>query len=215
MSITMRVQARRGAPLIIFLALVALFISPIAESKSSVPVRGSAEILQYRGTARTTIRYLDAFGRVLGQRTYQNRVTVQIGPPLRSGRMVESNPIHLSLAPIGSPSAEGQISIYSARPFNDSRDGLLQYWNLALSDGNLSGRLGSTHEAEAAAANLLNASKEIVPGRPDMGTLVSPYAISRNSKLAGTFKRNEIRLRIQGNESAGTRPFLSDIVATR
>lgn len=206
-------QNRHAARASIFLALVAAFICPVVGSKPNAVTRGvspTAENIEYTGSSRTTIRYLDAFGKYIGQQTYQDKVKVGIGAPQRSGRIVESNPIHLFLGPISNRNAPGQIEIHSAATFRGSL--LLQCWNLTVRGNNISGVLSDTHEAEATTLNFLNAVKEL---GPNLGTIVWPYPIGKNSKLQGTFDRNEIRLRIQGNVSGGGRPFVSDIVAKR
>jgi hypothetical protein len=190
-------------------------VSPSGDSR---PPTGTAEITeetQYQGTARTTIKYIDVSGNVLGQQSYQDNVKVSVGPPHRSGQTVENNPINLSLGPVSAPTAEGQIEVHSANAITDTRDGrqvLLQYWSLTLSGGRISGTLSDTHAAEATVVNFLNASKEL---GPNLGTIVWPYPMSKNSTLQGTIARNEIRLRIEGNVSDGSRAFVSDIVATR
>ena len=207
-------QTRHAARASKFLALVAAFICPVVGSNPNAVTRGvsaPAENVEYIGSSRTTIRYLDAFGKYIGQQTYQDKVKVGIGAPRRAGRMVENNPIHLFLAPISNRNAPGQIEIRSAATVRGSL--LLQCWNLTVRGNNISGTLSDTHEAESTTLNYLNAVKEIVDGRPNLGTFVFPYPIGKNSKLTGTFDRNEIRLRIQGNVSDGTRPFVSDIVA--
>jgi hypothetical protein len=189
-----------------------------SSSGDSRPPSRSAEItedIQYQGTARTTIKYLDATGNLLAQQSYQDNVNVGIGPPHQSGRIIENNPINLFLEPVSTPTAEGQISIHSAHPFTDTRDGrkvLLQYWSLTRNGGSISGTLSDTHATEGSVVNFLNASKEL---GPNLGTIVWPYPISKNSTLQGTIAANEIKLRIEGNVSDGSRAFVSAIVATR
>ena len=196
----------------------------VQQSNVSPPVIGQGSSsrsigkLEYEGTAHTTITYLDASGNVVSKATYQDNVTVGIGDPQRSGSIAESNPVNLFLGSVSKPTAEGQLSIFSAIPFKDPRDGveyLLQYWDLRLEGDTISGRLINTHMAEASVMNFLNANKEIVPGRPEMGVIMWPYPIGENSKLEGTFNKQGIRLRIQGNVSDESRPFTSEIVATR
>lgn len=97
---------------------------------------------------------------------------VGIAAPVRSGRIAESNPIHLFLAPISNRNAPGQIEIRSADTVKGSL--LLQCWNLTVRCNNISGTLSDTHEAESTTLNYLNAVKEIVNGRPNLGTFVFP-----------------------------------------
>ena len=179
---------------------------------------GMTQKIEYKGTASTTITYLDISGNAIGRQTFYDNVSVGIGPPQQSGNIVESNPCNLFLGPVLTPTDEGQISIFSAIPFTDPRDGvqyLLQYWTLRLNGNHISGLLSDTHLAEASVMNFLNANKELVPGRPEMGTMVWPYPISKNAKLEGTFNMQEIKLRIQGNVSDESRAFTSTIVANR
>jgi hypothetical protein len=192
-------------------------VSRLASSLNTEGFDNRTESFQYQGSARTTIRYLDAFGNVLGQQTYQDKVKVGVGPPQRSGSRVENNPIHLYFAPISNRNAPGQIEIHSAHPFTDSAGAsfLLRYWSLSLNGSSIFGTLTNTHAEEATVINFLNAAKEIVPGRPNLGTIIWPYPMSKNSKLEGTFDRNQIKLHIQGNVDVGGRPFVSDIVASR
>ena len=179
---------------------------------------GITQKIEYKGKATTTITYLDGAATVISQRTFYDDVSVGIGPPQQAGSIVESNPLHLFLGPISTPTAEGQISVFSAIPFKDRRDGvqyLLQYWTLRLNGNKISGTLSDTHMAEASVVNFLNGNKEIVPGRPEMGTMIWPYPIGKNAKLEGTFNMREIRIRIQGNVSDESRSFTSTIVANR
>lgn len=173
---------------------------------------------QYLGTAATTVTYFDAFGKFLRKETYREELTVSIVAPRQAGGIVESNPFSFSIGSTVRMDAEGQIQITSAVPFTDPRDGvqfLFQYWKLTFRDGDLSGALTDTHAAEAMVLNFLNAAKEIVPGRPEMGMMAFQYGISKDATLQGTLDSNEIRLRIQGNVTDESRPFTSEIVATR
>lgn len=162
------------------------------------------------------VTYLDAFGNVLGQATYQKNVVAVVGPPRQAGGVRESSPINLFIGP-NPPSAtgeEGQLELHSAVGFTDPQDGrefLAQYWTLSLSGTALSGTLTDTHEAEALALNLLNTAREVSPGV----VIVWPDVIATGATLNGTVSAERLSLRLEGNVSTGDRPFVADITATR
>lgn len=169
---------------------------------------------QYVGTATTLVDHPDASGRSAGVRTYQLSVTVVIDRPASAGGSTESNPFNLLVAP-SSPGAEGALEVWSAFPALDPRDGrevLFQYWELRLAGNDVAGRLVDNHTAEGAALNLINTATVVAPNVPAM---TIPAAMAVGTTLQGTIQANELRLRIQGNTTDGSRPFRSDVTARR
>lgn len=193
----------------------------------------------YSGTTTTTIQYLDAFGQPLGRQTYQNNVVVRLGP-VGEGASGERNPFHLYVVP-DPPSITGQEGVYeihsalgyaevpgqeirspiTGEPVDSSAGGThettgggltLQYWTLQQTgQTTFAGVLSDPHTAEALAVNLINAVSEIAPGI----LMVWFYPIAAGTQLAGRVDGNTLTMAIAGNTIDGTRPFRSDIVATR
>jgi hypothetical protein len=169
---------------------------------------------QYVGRSSTLVEQLDASGQSGGIRRYQLPVTVVIDRPASAGGLTESNPFNLLVAPT-TPGAEGAIEVWSAFPALDPRDGrevLIQYWELRLARGDVTGRLVDNHTAEGAALNLINIARTVAPNVPEM---TMPAAMAVGTVLEGTIRSREVRLRIQGNTTDRTRPFLSEVTASR
>ena len=170
---------------------------------------------EYRGTMSVEIQYLDGFHNYLGSKTYEHEVKVVIAPPLEIGGQRESNPINLIVGPItNNLSLEGQISLMSAGTSQFSvydSPLLLQYWNLQVGNGKLSGELVNTHKAEGAVLNYLNAFWEVAPHMP----VVWQYAIGKGTTLDGTIRGDRIELSLEGNVTDEGRPFTAHISAVR
>ncbi len=186
-------------------------------SRSGSRVTASRE---YAGKMTITITYLDPEGNFQRKNSFQhNDVKVFVGPPRRAGSMVDSNPISLTFGSNTSQSAEGQLSVGSAEAYTDVRDKVsvvLQYWKLELDGNELSGTLTDNHTAEGAALpNHLNAIKEIVPGRPNLGSLVFAHSLAKGTRLEGMIDDDAIRLNIEGNVSEQSKPFAAEVVARR
>ena len=178
---------------------------------------GITEKRQYTGTAHTTITYLDydAQGNkvFVEEKEYNNNLNIFIQPPKSVGTFVENNPFSLTLTTEPTTGEEGELWIASAVVLVDPYLGeiLLQYWELQLAGDTVTGTLTDTHIAESAAMNELWAWEEISPTLK----MVLPFPIDKGSILRGTINNNEIRLHIEGNTTDQTRPFVSEIVATR
>jgi len=183
----------------------------------------------FSGSATTTVRYFDfCFNQFVGEATYQlQNVRVSVRGPLRPTRLSpdlppavgnENNPINLVVGQttVGDNLALGSIFLSSAFRYGATSPAvILQYWNLALRGTSLTGTLGQDHREEAAAANLLSANKKL--GCFGGASFVFPnqYDISEGTTLTGTLTRNAVNLQITGNTFDGSRPFVSNITASR
>ena len=178
---------------------------------------GVIESKQYKGTAYTTITYLDydTNGKkvFIEEKEYQKGVHVFIGPPKNVGSVFESNSFSLTITTEPTTGEDGEIWITSAIVLTDQVLGeiLLQYWTLQLEGTTLSGILTDTHIAEASAMNQLWAWEEISPSLK----MVLPFYIDVGSLLQGTVDDYEVRIHLEGTTTDRTRPFISEIVATR
>lgn len=175
--------------------------------RSNAPFSG-----KYAGVANTTIQYFDGFGQLLGTRTFQTNVALYIEAPASSGGITESNPFNFQLLP-GNAAGEGEIEIRSAVGFTDPRDGreiLFQYWRITTNGNQISGQLTDTHIAESVALNFVNAETSIA-GVP----IVWNYPMAVNTRFTGTVNGNTLTLRVEGNSTDMSRPFVSEITLQR
>jgi hypothetical protein len=166
----------------------------------------------YRGTATTTVTYLDTWGNVLGEATYEYEIEVIISRPIEGGGMVESNPLSLHIAPVGIPDEEGQLEIHSAHVFT-MYDLLEQYWDLQLTGGGLSGQLISTHKEESAVLNFLNVALSQGQGGANVTIPAFPRGMNLGSTLRGTIEGGQIDLYVEGSIISGAALFEARIVA--
>jgi hypothetical protein len=191
--------------------LLMLFISFLISSCNMV-----VEKKQYKGTAHTTITYLDydTDGKeLLEKKEYEKVVHVLTGPPKNVGSIKESNPLNLTVTTEPTTGEEGEIWITPALVLVDKDLGeiLFQYWTLQQTEDSITGVLTDTHIAEAASMNHLWTWEEISTNVK----MVLPFYIATDSALRGTIDDNEVRIHIEGNSTDRTRPFVSEIVAVR
>ena len=182
---------------------------------------------RYDGILTTTVAAKDACGGSLGTQTTRIPSSVFIGAPLRNvpagpGLPApvggDDNPLDLKLLQptVSASNAPGAIALASALLFNATSPSLiLEYWSLSLNGGTLSGTLINDHRAEAAAFNLLAITDQLVPCRPELGTIpmVAPLAVG--TRLTATLSATTVTLHLEGNVLRGDRAFSADIVATR
>lgn len=164
----------------------------------------------YKGTGTMTIRYYD-YDIVSGQdvfieeKSYQFPVVAITGPCLKEGSNTESNPFNLMIGPDRdlTTDEEGHIDIISAMLFITSTGNLLlQYWDLAYSNGQLTGILSDMHLPEAAAGNILWAWNDVA------GIIItSPFPIGQGTQMAGTLDSKAISLHIWGESNSTYRKF--------
>ena len=129
----------------------------------------------------------------------------------------EDNPINLVVGETTTADsvAPGSVFLSSAFRYGATSPGvILQSWKLALRGTKLTGTLVEDHREEAAAQNLLAAWKEAGCG-PAGFVYPDQYAIGEGTTLTGTLTRNAVRLHVVGNTSDGSRPFVTDISASR
>lgn len=168
----------------------------------------------YTGVATTTIEVSDIFGDYVGTTRTQVSTTVTIGRVKQAGGSTESNPFNLFIGPSpGSRNLEGAIELYSAVPFNlqSTGDFLAQYWTFQLNGNRLSGSLTNTYVTQSLDVNFFNSRREVSEGFWNYWS----YDIAAGTRIGGTVTEDEIRLRISGNSTDGSRPFISDIVVRR
>lgn len=180
----------------------------------------------FSGDLVTTIQYLSFCGPGGPVETTRIASAVTVGPPVSNAPLEpffppaagrDANPIGLTIGQtslIGNI-APGSVRFQSAQRFGATSPGLvLQYWNLALNGPALTGTLAQSNAAQAAAANLLAATTDLVPCRPGF-SFVNQEPIAAGATITGTITETEARLRITGNTINGLRPFTAEIAAAR
>lgn len=180
----------------------------------------------FGGSLGSTIRYLTfCYGDLGSQSTQVNNVRVSVRAPLRPTPLSpdlppaagnENNPINLVVGQTTTEDniAPGSVFLSSAFRYGATSPGvILQSWNLTLRGAALSGTLTEDHREEAAAQNLLSAWKEL--GCAFNFWYPNQYAIAEGTTLTGTLTRNAVQLRIVGNTIDGSRPFVTEISASR
>ncbi|MDX2214640.1 MAG: PPC domain-containing protein [Oculatellaceae cyanobacterium bins.114] len=166
----------------------------------------------YTGTATSTIEVSDIFGDYVGTTRTQIGTTVTIGRIKQAGGVNESNPFNLSItASPGSRNIEGAVELYSAVPYNIQGGFLAQYWTFQLNGNRLSGSLTNTYAAQSLNANFFNSRREVSQNFWNYWS----YDIAAGTRIGGTVTATEIRLRISGNSTDGSRPFITDVVVSR
>jgi Bacterial pre-peptidase C-terminal domain len=166
----------------------------------------------YNGVATTTIEVSNLFGNYVGTTRHQVSTTVTIDRVKQARGVNESNPFNLVIAPSpGARNQEGAVELYSAVPFNIQNGFLAQYWTFQLSGNRLSGALTNTYVNQSLDANFFNSRREVSQGFWNYQS----YDVAAGTRIGGTVTANEIRLRISGNSTDGSRPFVSDIVVRR
>ncbi|MBD2464594.1 PPC domain-containing protein [Oscillatoria sp. FACHB-1407] len=166
----------------------------------------------YTGVATSTIEVSNLFGQYVGTTQTQISTTVTIGRIKQAGGANESNPFNLTITPSpGSRNVEGAIELYSAVPYNIQGGFLAQYWTFQLSGNRLSGSLTNTYASQSLDANFFNSRREVSQGFWNYWS----YDVAAGTRIGGTVTANEIRLRISGNSTDGSRPFVTDIVVRR
>ncbi len=175
----------------------------------------------------TTVTATNACGQNLGTQTTQIPSSITLRGPLRNLPAspglpapvgADDNPLNLSvLQPTASAGlAPGAISLGSALQFNaTSPPAIVRYWALGLNGGNLTGTLVEDHREEGAAFNLLAIRDELVPCRPELGSIPNAVPLREGTRLFGSMTAASVHLRIEGNVLRGDRAFVAEIVATR
>ncbi|GGK81761.1 hypothetical protein [Mangrovihabitans endophyticus] len=111
--------------------------------------------------------------------------------------LAEDNPVQMVLT-TSDLGALGALSLHSAQSF-DTTSGrvLLTYWRVRLSGTTLSAELTDPHLSEAAALNVFNGQRLLVPCRPEMGSLPPwPIPLDVGSALTGTIADGRVRLQL-------------------
>ncbi|MCK9902504.1 hypothetical protein MXD63_20790 [Frankia sp. Cpl3] len=174
--------------------------SPSPARSSATPPAGSAVLGTYDGISTITLTTYDFCGpgsarRRAASQTYQLSSQLVIGRRQTDGTSSEPSPFSFTLA-AGNPGATGAVSLASARVAATSGSDLagnprsprllLTYWQLAWSDGNLTGRLVDDHRAEGAAYNLFNGEQPLIPCRANSGGSIPQVApLSPGATLRG------------------------------
>lgn len=178
----------------------------------------------YPGIARSTVYFLDVFGRVTDVKAYTSTVRVTIGAPLVSKASTrETNPFSLSISS-GSVTTAGSMSLISAALFSVQRpsDFIQQYWTLSNSTTGFTGRLTNSGGAQAQQANFMRLPTEIVPGMPRFGTYLGfatfmdgQYGPQAQTQLTAVNSGNNLTMRLQGFNSNLAFYIITDITAKK
>jgi hypothetical protein len=166
----------------------------------------------YTGTATVTVDFYDYCGAnaslaFVRTQQYSYPTTLVVADPPNG----DSNPISISLAS-DQQGGDGQFGVTSVLP----TAGLtLGYWSLAYNSdtGAISGTLTNTHEAEAAATNLLFSTTPLIPCR-DLGSIPNAFSMAEGSTLSGTISTGGAALTVTGRSSDALRAFRVDVSLT-
>ena len=171
-------------------------------------VAHAAALDTVNGSATVAVNVYDLCGpggqrRLIEQTSYQAPAQLSLGRRLSVGNQVEPNPVSLALT-VGDVGTAGAISIRSALVFDVGGPLLLTYWHLTASGNQLTGQLVDTHEREAAAANLFNEQRLLVPCRPELGQLPPwPSPLGTGTNLAGAGGSGHANLTVNGGTTDG------------
>lgn len=186
------------------------------------PQARAAEEIDLAGTARVTLginNYCNLGSSApqrAGTKTFDFPVRVSVSGPMQAGGVREPNPLHLFIG-TGSQGPEGSFALVSAHTVaTGSGDLLLTYWKLGYDTdtGALTGKLTDSHTREAAAANILFITKDLVGCRPELGTIPFMAAMGNGSELQGTLSRSAAQIRVVGRSVDGLFDYQIDIRAS-
>ena len=199
--------------------------SPPAPPPPTAPGGGATRT--FDGVLVTTIQHLSFCGPGGRTETTQVPSRVTVRPPLANTPEqpgfpapvgADPNPVNIVLGQTTAAGsiAPGAVLVSSAVRFRATSPGLiLRYWSLALAGTALTGTLVEDNREQAAAANLLSATADLVPCMPQFGSFPNQEPIAEGATLTGTLTATEVRLRITGNTVNTLRPFTAEIVAVR
>jgi hypothetical protein len=200
--------------LIILITWIGVSLSCNDKDQNNPP--GTTETV-YKGTGNMTIQYYD-YDIVSGHdvfiegKSYQFPVVAITGPYLKEGNNRETNVFNLVIGPDRdlTTDEEGHIDIISAMLFNTSTGRLLlQYWDLAYNNNQLTGTLSDMHLPEAAAGNILWAWEDVA------GIIItSPFPLGKGTQMSGTLDQKTISLHIWGESNSTYRKFDFTMQAT-
>lgn len=184
--------------------------------------RAAAVPIMLNGTATITLgvnNYCDftsSSPRRVGTKKFQYPVTVSVDEPRRGGGVEEPNPVHVFVGTSGQGS-EGTFTLTTADSFATSGgDVLLTYWDIAYDSagGAVSGTLTDTHVQEAAAANMLFVTQDLVPCRSELGQIPFIAAMGEGTALRGTIDSGDAAIQIVGRSIDGLFDYQIDIRAS-
>lgn len=182
----------------------------------------------FSGSMTTTVSYFSfCSNQFVGSETYQIqnvRVSVRrpldptpLSPGLPPAAGNENNPINLVVGQttVADSTTPGSVFLASAFRYGaTSPPVILESWRLRLQGSNLTGVLFEDNREQAAAQNLLAAWKALGCG-PNAIVYPDQYAIGEGTTLTGTLTRDAVQLRVTGNTSDGSRPFVTEIATDR
>lgn len=182
----------------------------------SAPASAAGEMV-WSGVSTVTITsydYCDPSGgrRPIGQRSWTSPSTLTVSAPVQdSSGAGEQNPFHLTLA-TERQDVEGTYLVSSghvATTPETGRDVALTYWSLGYDDATqqIAGTLVSDHVEEAAAINLLGVTQQLVPCRPELGTIPFVAAMAEGTRLAGALAPEAGVVEITGTSTNGLYDF--------
>ena len=190
---------------------LALFFAIIA---ASVPSCNASQEVIYKGTAYVTANYNS------GTQSYNKNVEVILGPPIKCGSIVESNPFSFTISGGGSKKLpeEGDFFLDSCISYSNPSmfEGcvLLQYWTFTLDDNEIQGELTNNHLGEAAALNNFYGRNEFISNLIGQGT-GWPLSMAQSTSISGQIDDQTARLNIEGDTQDQSAHFVIQIDASR
>lgn len=185
------------------LALAAVLSAVVVPATTGGSARAATAALG--GSAVLTVTTYDYCGpgaqrRAAGQATYQLPAQIDVAAP-RAG---ENNPFSFFLA-AGAAGGAGSLEVHSSAVVAaPSGSLLLTYWQLSTDGTNVSGVLIDPHIAEAAAANLFNEQRPLIPCRPELGQLPPwPGPLAAGTRLRGWIANGHADLTLAGATTDG------------
>ena len=180
------------------------FISCLtAVALSGLPAQAAPAALP--GTATLTVTSYDFCGpgaqrRMAGSTTYQLPAQVEIAAAGNG----DTNPFSFFLS-AGNAGALGSVELHSALVATaTSGRVLLTYWRLSSDGRNISGVLVDPHLNEAAAANLFNEYRLLIPCRPELGQLPPwPGPLAAGTQMHGSVVNGHADISVTGSTTDG------------
>ncbi len=137
-----------------------------------------------------------------------------------TGEVTETNPFSFILQ-AGNLTENGSATLASAlvagglTPDSEGNDeALIQYWSFQQSGDEVTGTLNDADGGVDGYYNDLNLDKQLVPCRPDLGTLDAfPLAMADGTTMTGTISDGHVDLVIQGETTDGSAAFTAEFTS--
>jgi hypothetical protein len=203
----------------------AISLTAFGSGAATAAAGGTEQV--YSGDATITISTYDycdlnTGGRhFVGEQSYTAAATMVVSDPISDGEGgAEQNPIHFTLQS-DQQTAIGAFSLTSAQVFTTpqtDRQVALTYWSTTYdsTDGNLQAQLVEDNIESAAAYNLVNVEQQLVPCRPQLGTIPMVAAMAEGAQLDGTLDDSDAVIELVATSTDGLYDFrmVTDLTRT-